>query len=86
LNPARQGQPRHLAARGRAKKGVILGVAKAYAWAREQEPALGQIDRFLSEFGGKTGMSIHNFRLDRGWDPLRDYPEFREFVGDVFPK
>jgi Tfp pilus assembly protein PilF len=77
---------KNLPDQGPTTKGVILGIAKAYAWAGERERAWQQINRFWSEFGGKTGMSIHNFRVERAWDPLRDYPEFRDFVGDVHPK
>lgn len=77
---------KNLPDQGPTKKGVILGVAKAYAWAGEQERAWGQIDRFLSDFKGKTGMSAHNFRLEPAWAPMRDYPAFRKFIGDVHPK
>lgn len=76
---------RNLPEKGPRRKGVILGVAKAYAWAGELERAWRQIDSFWSEFGGKTGMSRHNFRLDPSWAPMRDHPEFREFVSDVHP-
>lgn len=71
---------RNLPKKGPRRKGVLLGVAKAYAWAGEVERAWGQIDSFWSEFGGKTGMSRHNFRLDPSWAPMRDYPEFHNFV------
>jgi Tfp pilus assembly protein PilF len=73
---------KNLPDRGPTKKGVILGVAKAYAWAGKLELAWQQIDRFWFEFGGKTDISIHNFRLEPAWEPMRDYPEFRHFVGD----
>jgi tetratricopeptide (TPR) repeat protein len=72
--------------RGPIEKGVLLGVAKAYAWAGEPERAWQQINRFWSIYGGKTGMSKHNFWLDPNWESLRNYPAFREFVSDVHPK
>jgi Tfp pilus assembly protein PilF len=72
---------RNLPEQGPRRKGVRLGVAKAYAWAGELERAWGQIDSYWAEFGGKTGMSTHNFRLDPSWTPMRNYPEFRRFVG-----
>ena len=77
---------RNIPKKGPRRKGVLLGVAKAYAWAGELERAWGQIDSYWSEFGGKTGMSRHNFRLDPSWAPMHDYPEFRNFVGNAEPR
>jgi tetratricopeptide (TPR) repeat protein len=71
---------KYLPERGPEKKGVLLGVAKAFAWAGEIERAWVQIKRFQHDFKGKTGMSKHNFRLDPAWYPMRDHPEFRKFV------
>ena len=55
-----------------------LDLAEVYTWAAEPDLALRQIEQFLA-FGPKY-YTIHNFRLDPVWDPLRNDARFQKLL------
>lgn len=65
-------------AAGPVKRGFILGLAKAYAWAGEPDLAWEQIEQFQAL--PASGYSKHNFRLEPAWDPIRNDPRFQELI------
>jgi hypothetical protein len=60
------------------KRAYILALAKIYAWASEPDLAWEQIEQFRRF--PPSGYSVHNFRLDPVWDPLRSDPRFQKLV------
>jgi serine/threonine-protein kinase len=60
------------------KRRGSLSLAQVYTWAAEPDLALRQIEQFLA-FGPKS-YTIHNFRLDPVWDPLRNDPRFQKLL------
>ena len=63
---------------GAVKRGVTLGLAKAYTWAGEPDLALRQLEQFFRL--RRSDYTVHNFRLDPIWDPLRNDPRFEELL------
>ena len=63
---------------------TALTLAYVYTWAAEADPALKQIQKWIA-FGAKD-YSIHNFRLDPMWDPLRNDERFEKIVASLAPK
>ncbi len=63
---------------GAVKRGVTLGLAKAYAWANEPNLALKQLEQFFSY--RRSDYTVNNFHLDPVWDPLRSDPRFEELL------
>jgi serine/threonine-protein kinase len=55
-----------------------LFLAEVYTWAGEPDLALRQIEQFLAS--GANYYTIHNFRLDPWWDPLRNDPRFQKLL------
>ena len=58
----------------------FLGLAQVYAWAGVPDLAFAQLDQFLAL--PPSGYTMHNFRLDPVWDPLRNDPRFQKFLGE----
>jgi serine/threonine-protein kinase len=65
-------------AEGPEKRGLILALAKTYAWADDPDRAWRQIERFLDL--PPSDYTLYNFRLDPVWDPIRDDPRFRKRI------
>jgi serine/threonine-protein kinase len=60
------------------KRRTTLTVAQLYAWAGEPDLAFQQIERFFA--GPSLSYTIHYFRLDPAWDPLRNDPRFQKLL------
>jgi TolB-like protein len=60
------------------ERAYILALAKIYAWVSEPDLAWQQIEQFLAL--PPSGYSVHNFRLDPVWDPLRNDPRFQKLT------
>jgi hypothetical protein len=59
------------------KQRSVLGLAPIYAWADEPELAWQQIEQ---SFPHPLAYTLHNFRLDPVWDPLRKDSRFRKLL------
>ena len=60
-----------------AGTGPVLTLAMIYTMVGEYDAALDEIEYVLSI---PSWWSVHDISLDPIWDPLRDYPRFRELL------
>ncbi|HEX8678759.1 MAG TPA: tetratricopeptide repeat protein, partial [Chthoniobacterales bacterium] len=60
------------------KQRSTLNLAQVYAWVGEPDLAWQQIERFFAL--PPAGHTVHNFRLDPAWDPLRNDPRFQKLL------
>jgi hypothetical protein len=60
------------------KQRSTLNLGEVYAWAGEPELAWQQIEKFLAL--PPSGYTVHNFRLDPAWIPIRSDPRFQKLI------
>jgi hypothetical protein len=62
---------------------LIKYLAAIYAWTRDKDPALEQLDKAAHL---PCNLSYGELRLHPIWDPLRGDPRFEKIVASLAPK